>query len=74
MNIIESKLIIIIYSKEHTKKEACNKFFVPNSMLGGWKLKKTTLNKGVSILYPNLEIQLINFIEFNRILFNCITT
>jgi len=87
LHIIESKLKIIKYAKEHTRKETCNKFSMPNSTLGDWiknelkynnlpddKLKKTILHKGGTILYPDVEIQLVNFIEFNRKLFNCITT
>lgn len=38
------------------------------------KLKKTNLHKGGALLYPELEIQLINFIELNRKMFNSITT
>ena len=36
------------------------------------KLKKATAHKGTHILYPNLELYLINFFEFNRKLFNSI--
>ena len=87
LHTIESKLKIIKYAKEHSRKEACNKFSIPNSTLSDWfknevkfkslpaeKLKKTNLHKGGSLLYPDIEIQLINFIEFNRKMFNPITT
>ena len=33
-------------------------------------LNKKTLNKGKDILYPEVEAQLVNFIEFNRKCFN----
>ena len=38
------------------------------------KLNKKTLNTGKSILYPEVEINLINFIEFNRKCLNPIST
>ena len=37
-------------------------------------LKKKTLHKGTELKYPQLELALINFIEFNRKLFNPIST
>ena len=37
-------------------------------------LVKKTLHKGKQLKYPALEIALINFIEFNRKLFNPIST
>ena len=87
VHTIASKLKIIKYAKEHSRREACNKFAVPSSTLSDWfkaenkfnnlpdeKLNNKTLQKGKSILYPDIEINLINFIEFNRKLFNSITT
>lgn len=38
------------------------------------KFDKKSLNKGASRLYEKEEKELINFIEFNRKLFNPITT
>jgi len=46
LHIIESKLKIIKYAKEHTRKEACNKFSVPNSTLGDW-IKKDLKNNNL---------------------------
>ena len=37
-------------------------------------LNKKTLNNGKDILYPDVEIKLINFIEFNCKCLNPITT
>ena len=42
---------------------------VPSNMLN-----KKTLNTGKDILYPDVEIKLINCIEFNRMCLNPITT
>lgn len=36
LHTIESKLKIINYAKEHSRKEACNKFSIPNSTLSDW--------------------------------------
>ena len=37
-------------------------------------LNKKTLNKGKDILYPEVEVQLVNFIEFNLKYFNPVST
>ena len=87
LHTIASKLKIIKFAKENTRKEACIKYNIPLSTLGDWirsennfinvptsHLNKKTIHKGPKILYPELEIKIIQFIEFNRKLFNPIST
>ena len=75
---IKFKLKIIQYSKEHSQKNASIKFGIPPTTIHDWMkkessffnvpsnmLNKKTFNTGKDILYPDIEIKLINFIEFN---------
>ena len=87
LHTIQSKIKIIKYAKENTDKQAIIKYGIPYTTLRDWKkneekflnlpdnkLKKRTLHKGTSIINLDLERKLINFIEYNRKLFNPITT
>ena len=83
MHIIRSKIKIINYAKIHNQKNSSIKYFVPESTISDWmknekkylnvssnKLTNTTLHKGLKLLYPEVEIKLIQFIEFIHKLFN----
>ena len=76
-----------IKSKLHTQKNASIKYGIPPTTIADWMkkeqaflnlpsnmLNKKTLNKGKDILYPDVEAQLVNFIEFNRKFFNPVGT
>jgi len=86
LHTIESKLEIIKYARENSVKEAIKKYNVPYTTLQDWiknedkflnipnsKLNKKTLHKGSSIMNPELDIKILNYIEFNRKLSNPIT-
>ena len=87
IHTIKSKLKIINYAKKFSQKEASIKFTIPTSTINDWmekenqflnvsseNLNKKTLHKGTELKYPQLELALINFIEFNSKLFNPIST
>lgn len=70
-----------------TQKEASIKCDIQKSTINEWMKKekeflkvlsnnvlKKTLHKGTQLKYLDLELALINFIEFNRKLFNLIST
>ena len=73
-------------SKGNTKKKASIKYMVPASTLNDRKKKEnkylkisqnqknTSLYKGRKIKNIEVELQLIKYIEFNRKLFNSVTT
>lgn len=61
------------------RKSACIKYQIPESTLGDWmrneknlaqvsseNLKNKTLHKPRKILYPDIEIQLVQFIEIQQ--------
>lgn len=87
LHTIKSKLKIIQYAKEHTQKNVSIKYGIPPTTIADWMkkeqtflnlpsntLNKKTLNKGKNILYPEVEAQLVNFIEFNCKCFNLVST
>lgn len=87
LHTIKSKIKIAKYAKSNTIKEAVLKFNIPRTTINDWiknlnkyssldtsKLEKTTMHKGKPPLNPDIENKLISFIEFNRRLYNPITT
>ena len=87
LHTIKSKIKVINYAKGHNISAASKEFNIPRTTINDWvknqniilnidkdKYDKKSLNKGASRLYEKEEKELINFIEFNRKLFNPITT
>ena len=87
LHSISSKLKIIKFAEEYGRKEARDKYNIPESTLRDWlknkekfenldstKLSLTTLHKGRPIKYPETNNKLIDYIEFNRKLGLPITT
>ena len=87
LHTIKSKIKVINYAKGHNISAASREFNIPRTTINDWvknqniilnidkdKYDKKSLNKGASRLYEKEEKELINFIEFNRKLFNHITT
>ena len=87
LHTIQSKIKIIKYAKENSRSEAIKKYNVPSSTLSDWfkkekefqdlessKLQNTTLHKGPKVKYQEIYNKFIDFIEFNRKLFNPVTT
>ena len=87
LHTIQSKIKIIKYAKENSRSEAIKKYNVPSSTLSDWfkkekefqdlessKLQNTTLHKGSKVKYQEIYNKFIDFIEFNRKLFNPVTT
>ena len=87
LHYIKSKIKISKYGKTNSIKESVLKFYIPQTTINDWiknlnkyssletsKLHKTTMHKGKPPLNPDIENKLISFIEFNRKLFNPITT
>ena len=84
---IQSIIKIIKYPKENSRIDAIKKYNVPSSTLSDWfkkekefqdlessKLNNTTLNKGPKVKYQEIYNKFKDFIEFNRKLFNLVTT
>ena len=87
LHTIQSKIKIIKYAQENSRSEAIKKYNVPSSTLSDWfkkekefqdlessKLQNTTLHKGPKVKYQEIYNKFIYFIEFNRKLFNPVTT
>ena len=87
LHTIQSKIKIIKYAKENSRIDTIKKYNVPSSTLSDWfkkekefqdlessKLQNTTLNKGPKVKYQEIYNKFIDFIEFNRKLFNPVTT
>ena len=87
LHTIKSKLKVIAYSERYNKTEAAKHFDIPRTTINDWiknkskflalpknKLNKTSLHPGREQMFPQLEKDLLIFIEFNRKLFKEITT
>ena len=87
LHTILSKIKIIKYAKENSRIDAIKKYNVPYLTLSDWfkkekefqdlessKLQNTTLHKGPKVKYQEIYNKFIDFIEFNRKLFNPVTT
>ena len=87
LHTLKSKIKIIKYANNYSQKAASIKFSIPKSTISDWmknkekylnalenKMNKKTFHEGKKIKNPELECKLIDFIEFNRKLYNSITT